>query len=358
MINPKFNPEELKQIGIASDFMTRGHQFPYFDAPISLKENLHEAVFNRKPMYQLMGIEQQMTTPMHIPDNVARGGVIEARRMDPSNYGGPDMFGTIWEFVPTVGGSMVRPGAPRLDDMNDWKDEVQLPDIDSWAWDEWFEANKEWGDPNRAQQPCFLSGWYERMISFMDFEGAVLSLIDEDQMDAVKSFLDMVTDVYIKILDKLLQYRKFTCLVAHDDWGGQTGPFFSLDTVREMLVPAMRRFTDYAHSKGIVCEIHSCGKCERLVPAYIEAGWDMWHPQLINDSDTIFEQYGDKIIVGVHNFHVPAMDASEEEQKAAAKAFVEKYCRKDKICTMTYGLKIPPIMAQEIYRLSRIFFED
>lgn len=38
-------------------------------------------------------------------------------------------------------------------------------------------------------------------------------------MDAVHSFLEMLTDVYIKILDKMLQYRECTCLVAHDDWG-------------------------------------------------------------------------------------------------------------------------------------------
>ena len=44
-----------------------------------------------------------------------------------ANYGGPDMFGIEWEYVPVAGGSMVRPGTPLLEDANDWNQILKLP---------------------------------------------------------------------------------------------------------------------------------------------------------------------------------------------------------------------------------------
>jgi hypothetical protein len=34
----------------------------------------------------------------------------------------------------------------------------------------------------------------------MDFEGAILAMIDEDQKDAVNAFFEKLTDLYIKLM--------------------------------------------------------------------------------------------------------------------------------------------------------------
>jgi hypothetical protein len=40
----------------------------------------------------------------------------------------------------------------------------------------------------------------------MDFEGAILAMIDEDQKDAVNAFFEKLTDLYIKLYDKMMTY--------------------------------------------------------------------------------------------------------------------------------------------------------
>ena len=45
----------------------------------------------------------------------------------------------------------------------------------------------------------FLTGWYERLVTFMDFEDAVVAMIDEDQKDAANDFFDKATDLFDSI---------------------------------------------------------------------------------------------------------------------------------------------------------------
>ena len=57
----------------------------------------------------------------------------------------------------------------------------------------------------------------------------------------------------------------------------------------------MRRVTDYLHSRGKTCELHSCGQNYKQDPNMIKAGWDRWNPQPMNDTDGLYDQYGDKL---------------------------------------------------------------
>lgn len=87
---------------------------------------------------------------------------------------------------------------------------------------------------------------YERLISFMDFEGAAISIIDEEQMDAVKELCNTMLDkVYIPYLEHVKKYfPQVQMICLHDDWGSQRAPFFSIATAREMFVPIMKRFAE------------------------------------------------------------------------------------------------------------------
>jgi hypothetical protein len=91
------------------------------------------------------------------------------------------MFGIEWEYIAQVGGSMVRPGKPFIEDANELADKVVWPDIDKWDWEGCAKANVEYLSKPNFNICWFLNGWYERLISFMDFEGAVVAMIDEDQ---------------------------------------------------------------------------------------------------------------------------------------------------------------------------------
>ena len=168
------------------------------------------------------------------------------------------------------------------------------------------------------------SGFFERLISFMDFENAAIAMIDPDQKDGVHRLFDRLADLYEEMIDHMHRYFHPDVICIHDDWGSQMAPFFSLATCREMLVPYLKRVAESCHKRGIYLNLHSCGKNDILVPAMVEADIDMWYPQPMNDLNLVFEQAYGKFVIGVPAPSL-APDASEEEIHTALLQRLEKF---------------------------------
>lgn len=355
-----FSKEELKVVGSIPN--------PYGEVPIE-KYNTpitdREAVkrlFARQPVWQICGtgMEYHSFAPAVNPDNIARAFVADATAKgdEKRKEGGPDMFGIIWEYLPTAGGSMVRPGNCFVNDANDLADSLHWPDIRRWEWKSSATVNTNFLKEDLFNICWFLNGWYERLISIMGFENAAIAMIDEDQKGAVKEFFEHLTDLYIEILECYLKYYPMIDgFYIHDDWGSQKETFFAPEVAAEMIVPYMRRVTDYLHSRSKACIIHSCGQNFKQVPNYIAAGWDAWRPQLMNDIEKIYELYGDKIIIAVP-LCVPNAEKTSEEQREAAREYANKFCRKEKPSIFNlYSMKeMTPAFHEELYRQSRILY--
>ena len=141
-------------------------------------------------------------------------------------------------------------------------------------------------------------------------------------------------------------------VLIHDDWGTQNGPFFSLETAMEMLVPYLKRVVDYIHSEGMYYEQHSCGNCTKLVPAYIAAGVDVWAPQPMNDLDAILDMVeGSRLHIGMPDACPP--DAAEEAAVALAQQWFAKYGHRQ---VTLAPMAAPTAFMNEVYRLSREAF--
>ena len=268
--------------------------------------------------------------------------------------GGKDLFGVEWVYVPTVGGSMVQPGNPILEDVNDWPEIIKFPDIDALNWEECRELNSCMNETTRSFYVTFQNGIFERLISFMDFEGAALALIDDDQKDAVHALFSKLVDMYKSLIDHYLDILNLDGVLFHDDWGSQRAPFFSLDVCMEMVAPYLKQIADYCHEKGMWFQQHSCGKNELLVPAMVYAGVDMWQPQTMNDVEMLREKYGDKIMFSIAPPSVPR-DASDEVIEKTAKEFVDKYAptfAEKPFMVSTFFAD--PRFTQAIYKYSRI----
>jgi len=359
MTLPAFDEKELTVIGEFGNF---GRTVPLFATPCTPAENYRAFMLEHKPGWQITEADTINFNPRICPDNVARAMVNEARPFDQiKEGGGKDMFGIDWEFVPVAGGSMVRPGHPFLEDMNDWTEKIVWPDPDSWDWAGCAAENKEYVNCGRAVKVWFQNGWFERLISFMEFENAIMALYDEDQQEAIHAFFDKLGDLYIRMIDLFVEhFPEISCIYMHDDWGSQKETFFSPALVEEMIVPHMKKVTDHIHSLGRVADLHSCGMVMKQVPNMIKAGWDTWSGQVMNDTHALYEQYGDKIILGVMPEQFDPDTASLEEQRRMAKAFVDRFCRKDKPCTVNlYGGRcFGTEYRKELYRLSRLAFSE
>ncbi len=368
---PKFDPKELELVEQPGSFGRMAKSFSY---PLN-KHDHGVAMFSRKPWWQgMQAMDAQIFTPRVIPDNVARGFVFEGARFDANTEGGgPDMFGVEWEYIKTVGGSMVRPGHPFLDDISEWREKIVWPDIEKWDWEGSAKINNgTYLKPENFNQMWFQTGFYERLIAFMEFEGAIMALYDEDSQEEVAAFFDKLTDFYITIFDKAIKtFPYIDAFFIHDDWGSQKETFFSPDLAEKMIVPYMRRLTDFLHSKGKFCELHSCGNNYKQVANYIKAGWDAWAPQLMNDSYKIYDDFGDKILIATFPQNIPEeimalptdqergaafAKLPEEEQRRIAREYVDRCCQPGKSSFYNFYAAhwLTPAFREEMYKQSRI----
>ncbi len=358
-----FSEDELKVIGtyvaansIPENWKALFGSSPIYNTPVTAKENVWNTIKkNGEAMWFPTGNDMTYVESRINLDHVARAEVMDqgpAQTLE--EKGGKDLFGIEWVFVPVAGGSMVKPGTPFLADANEWYDKVVFPDVDGMDWAGMAELNAPYKGQPRCVGATFQNGLFERLISFMDFEGAAMAMIDEDQQDAIKDLFEKLCGMYENFIAHYQEAIGIDTVMFHDDWGSQRSPFFSLETCREMLVPYLKRLVDFCHDRGIWFQLHSCGCNELLVPAMIEAGVDYWNGQDMNDKDKLYELYGDKIILGMPA-PVLSPEATDEEIEAAAKAFVDKFAPtfiEKPIFVSGFGAS--PKMTAAIYKYSRI----
>ena len=349
-----FDPKELEPVKFNPPPVPGMAPTPVFNSPISRRENFLRLTNGEGAMWMPHTKEFMIFNPACIPDCWARGMVNRPGPM-PSfdEFGGKDMFGVEWEFHRDVMGSMVRPGKPHVPDIEHWEDYVTFPDIETWDWEGSKADAEALNDGDSIVKVVFFTGLFERLISFVDTTNALISLVDEDSKVAVHRLFDRLCDLYDKIFAKLKPMFKADIVWFHDDWGSQRAPFFSLDTVNEMIMPYLKRCVDSAHKHGLVFEFHCCGQVEILVPAMIEAGIDMWNGQPMNDKKKILQMYGDKLICDSCPDALPP-GASVEEIKANIRKYLEEYDGLRTHCRMNYGS--PAEEYECLYEESRKFY--
>lgn len=354
-----FNMDELIAIGESPSFKPNALPRKKYNTPVTSKEN-YLAVFRREPPLWIPAENDagQMIPGVN-PDNHARAQVHEAASLRPDEITDfHDMFGIEWIYVPQAGGSMVKGGAPTLEDVNDWEKVIKFPDIEKWDWDESKKNNEQYVlKEERLLTLTISNGFFERLISFMDFQNAVMAMIDEDRKDAIHALFSALCELYDRIIGKYKECYNPDVICVHDDWGSQRAPFFSLSTVREMLVPYVNRVSESIHSRGMYFEMHSCGKNELLGPAYVESGVDIWSGQPINDKQQIYDLYGDRIILGMEPDIDPDPSMSDSDAAAAARRFVARYAPNyEKKPVVANIFAAPNSYIETIYEESRKFF--
>jgi hypothetical protein len=319
--------------------------YPILNTPVTPRENFSAAYWDKHPWWCPVPSDNAMLmSPMY--DNLlGRGGV----------DGTKDAFGIEWEYIASAGGSIVRPGEPYMADVNEWREKIIFPDLDKWDWA--GEAEKCKIDPKLSTVCVLVNGfWFERLISFMDFAPAAMALIDDEQSDALHEYLKAMTEFGTKVVDKFCEYFPgIDGFNIHDDWGAQRSPFFSEDVAREFFVPRMKELTDHIHSKGRFVTLHSCGHVEDRVQCFIDGGFDGWDPQIMNDTQKLYDEVGDKIRISVNPTLFDPATTPEEKQRELARDFADRFCVPGKPCIVGYyaGETLTLAFTEELYEYSR-----
>jgi hypothetical protein len=335
-----YSPQERRVIGERPGLFG-GPSILTYNTPVNPRENVCALYFERSPYWVSGSYDVAFVMPELYNKNLGR------------SKNDTDCFGRYWEWVESAGGSITHGGNPLFTDVNEWKEHILIPDIDAWDWEK--SARETEIDTRFSPMVSLVNGfWFERMISWMDFIPAAMALIDEDQQPAILELFEATTDLACRVVDKIVEY--FPCVDGiniHDDWGSQKAPFFSEEIARKLFLPFMKRLNDHIHSKGRYASLHSCGRVESRIQVFIDAGYDEWQPQSMNDTTRLYEEYGDKIILSISPPGLPP-EATDADYRQAARDFVARFCKPGKpaLLGMT-PLSSNPVFREELYEASR-----
>nr|WP_320024271.1 uroporphyrinogen decarboxylase family protein [uncultured Acetobacterium sp.] len=241
----------------------------------------------------------------------------------PYKKSGKDWFGVDWEwdealqtFVPD------HRQKPVLDDICNWREVIQWPDLDMIDWENAVNTDKisEFADrDNFVFVVWFQEGPFERLHSLMGFEGALMAMVEEE--DECKAFFQKWTEWRCKLIDYACKYYKPDVMQVSDDSGTTLSTFYSLNTWETLIKPCWAAMATQIKKNGVIPELHSCGKSQQFFTHLGDTDFEVLFIQSINDFELIRKSIGRPIGIIPTDFYIPL------EIKALANGIIVKEVR-------------------------------
>lgn len=145
--------------------------------------------------------------------------------------------------------------------------------------------------------------YYERLEPLMEASGDRYVVLTAhsllfSRLHKLRGFTATMEDFYLepervrRVLDLIVDFKVEQCLELKrrfgdrihglfmaDDWGTQTGPFVSRKVFDEFFAPRYRAIFETVHGCGWHVILHSCGRINTLVPAFLDLGVDVLNMQ-------------------------------------------------------------------------------
>lgn len=159
------------------------------------------------------------------------------------------------------------------------------------------ENYPKWKKEGRFLQLLIWFGFDVTHSRMTGTENMLIAMYEEPEWvaDMFETYLTVSLSLCQKILDAGYE---FDGIFWYDDMGYKGAPFFSPSLYRELLKPYHKKAVDWAHERGMVAELHSCGFIEPLLPDILETGVDMLNPLEVKagmDPFKLKKLYGDKL---------------------------------------------------------------
>jgi uroporphyrinogen decarboxylase len=171
------------------------------------------------------------------------------------------------------------------------------PDRDRINWKQLAVDYRMWREQGAWIMAGFWFGFDVTHSFTIGTEPTLMALVEDPEwlVDIFNHFLD----VDLAHFEMLWQegYR-FDSIQWYDDMGYKGHQFFSVQTYRDLLKPVHKRAADWAHAKGMVVELHSCGDVRPFVPELIDIGVNILNPIEVKAGMNPIELkrlYGDKL---------------------------------------------------------------
>lgn len=244
------------------------------------KENLLRTIRHDRPEYVPFGVERwsgeilpSQVIMVVFPPIVAR-----------PQQAGLDDFGVAWSYEEGAeGGTYPTVGGQTINDISQWRSQLQLPDMDAMDWSMVRQQVEQFDRDKHLLQGFVEMGLFERSYLLLGMEQALMVyLTDTDEMAAM---LDTLANFTIELIRRFHEEAGGLDLIWYgDDWGTQSGLFLPPDIWRRTIKPHTMRIYDCMKSLGILINQHSCGKIEAIFDDMVDMGADIWNPcQPCND---------------------------------------------------------------------------
>lgn len=189
------------------------------------------------------------------------------------------------------------------------------------------ENYPKWKAEGRFLQLVVWFGFDVAHSHMIGTENVLIGMYEEPEWitDVFDTYLQTSLDLCQRILDA---GYAFDGIFWYDDMGYKGAPFFSPDLYRELLKPYHKKVVDWAHERGLVTELHSCGFIEPLLPDIVETGVEMLNPLEVKagmDPFKLKALYGDKLAFhgGINAQIWDNMDLVKEEMRRIIPAMKE-----------------------------------
>ncbi len=164
-------------------------------------------------------------------------------------------------------------------------------------WDYLKEQYPRWKAEGRFLQLVVWFGFDVTHSHMVGTENVLVGMYEEPEWitDMFDTYLTTSLDLCQRILDAGYE---FDGIFWYDDMGYKGAPFFSPSLYRELLKPYHKKAVDWAHERGMVTELHSCGFIEPLLPDVVDTGVEMLNPLEIKagmDPARLKALYGDRL---------------------------------------------------------------
>lgn len=248
---------------------------------MTAKENLLRAIHHAGPEWVPNGMESLVR--------------IASPAVERPSAAGLDAFGVHWSYqAGAEGGTFPTRGGHTISDLQGWRDQITIPDVEMLDWD---AVAAQAAEIDRDQ--CLVSGFvemglFERSYLLLGMDEALIGYVSEPEW--MNELLGAVADYKIALIERFDDVADLDLVWYGDDWGTQDRLFLRPEVWRATVKPHTQRIYGCMKRRGILVNQHSCGKIESIMGDLLEMGADIWNPcQPCNDLAALKQQYGGQI---------------------------------------------------------------
>ncbi|MBI5093239.1 MAG: hypothetical protein HZB26_12465 [Candidatus Hydrogenedentes bacterium] len=131
----------------------------------------------------------------------------------------------------------------------------------------------EWYEKNLPENMCVVgSGGFAHFAEYicwlMGYETLCVALYE--QRDLVAAISDRLVELYLVVIQRILQFERVKIVWGSDDMGFRTGPLISPDDLREFVLPGHKLMAEMSHAESRPYLLHCCGKIDLIMDDLID----------------------------------------------------------------------------------------